>query len=57
MKLKCRHKECRSANKMLCAPSHRDCIWVGCTDTLHSMANGPGGYIPSVDNYPIGNTD
>ncbi len=57
VKSKCRHRECKERNKKLCAPGHENCVWFGCNNRLHSMARGPGGYIPSADERLLGNTD
>jgi hypothetical protein len=51
----CTHPECRERKR--CAAGHETCSWYGCTDSLHRMARGPGGWIPDLDDRPLGNTD
>lgn len=53
----CTHSECREAGRKMCAAGHEECSWYGCTNDLHRMARGPGGWMPGVDDRPIGNTD
>ncbi len=47
----CEHRQCEKEGKKLCAEGHEDCVWYGCNDKLHTMAGGPGGYIPWADDY------